>query len=66
MTRLAALHRQNQAGRDIADVDKVHDEIEIQLKPPAEKVPEHRCRRGKIVIMRSDRHRRCADHDRKT
>ena len=66
MSNLPAFHRENQARRDIAHVDEVDDEIEIQLKSPAEKMPEHRRRRRKIVIMKSDRHRRSADDHRKT
>ena len=49
MAHLAALHRKNQSRRDVADIDEVHDEVEIQLKAAGKEMPEHRCRRGKIV-----------------
>ena len=61
-----AFHRENQARRDIADVDEIHDEIEIQVQTSAKKMPKHRGRRSEIVVMRSDWHRRCADDQRKT
>ena len=63
---LSAFHGKNEPRRNIAHVDEVHDEIEIQLNAPAEKVPEHRRRRSEVVIMRSDRHCRSANHHRKT
>jgi hypothetical protein len=62
MSNLPALHRKNQARPDIAHVDEVHDEIEIQVKTPAKEVPEHRCRRSKVVIVCSDWHRRSANY----
>ena len=66
MTCLPALHRKHQPGRDIAYIDEVHDEIEIKLKTPAEEVSEHRCRRSEVMIVRSNRHCRSANHDRKS
>ncbi len=66
MSRPPTFHGQNQPRRGIAHVDEVDDEIEIQLKALAEKVPEHGRRRSEVVIMRSDRHRRTADDHRKT
>src|SRR5882724_966387 len=59
----SALHREDEAGCHIAHIDKVHDEIEVQMKPAVEKMPQHRGRRGQIVVMRTDRHGRRTDHD---
>lgn len=61
MSDLPTLHGQNQARCNVAHVDKVDDEIKIQLKAPIEKVPEHRHRWSKVVIVRSDGHGWSAD-----
>src|SRR5271166_3287180 len=47
MSRLSALHSKNKAGCDIAHVDEIDGEIEVQVKPPAKEMPDHRGRRGK-------------------
>jgi len=61
MSDLPTFHGQNQARCNVAHVDKVDDEIKIQLKAPIEKVPQHRYRRSKVVIVRSDGHGWSAD-----
>ena len=53
-------------GLDVAHVNEVDDEIQIQVQTSVNKVLEHRGRRRQIVIMRSDRHCRCADNQRKS
>ena len=66
MSGLSALHGKDQPGGNIAHIDEVHDEIEIQLQPRAEEMPEHRRRRRHIMVMRPDRHGGAANHDRKS
>src|SRR5450755_3196352 len=65
MPNLPTLHGQYQAGCDVAHVDKVHDEIEIQVKTPVEKMLEHRDGRSEVMIVKPDGHGRRADDDRK-
>ena len=66
MADLSAFHGKDQARCDVAHVDEIQDEIEIELKALAEKMPEHRCRRCKVMVVRPDRHCRAADDHRKT
>ena len=66
MPDLPTFHRQNEACGDIAHVNKVDDEIEIQLKTPAKKVPEHRDRWRQVVIMRPNWHGRTRNDHRKS
>src|SRR5215212_9388307 len=66
MADLAALHRQDQTRRDVTYVNKVHDKVEIQLHSSVQEMPEHRCWRRKVMVVRPDRHRRRADDYRKS
>src|SRR3981189_4011336 len=66
MSDLSTFHDKNQGRCGVAHVDEVHDEIEIQLKTPAKKVPEHRRWWRMVVIMGSDWHCRTANDQRKT
>ena len=60
-------HRKDEADRNIAYVDEVHDKIQIHLKrSAAEKMLQHGGRRCQIVIVRSDRHRGATDNHGKT
>jgi hypothetical protein len=60
-------HRKNEADRNIAHVDEVHDEIQIHSKESAaEKMLQHGGRRCQILVVRSDRHRRTTDNHGKT
>src|SRR5207244_10573915 len=38
----------------VEHIDEVHDKIKMQLKTSAEKIPEHRRRRGNVVVVRPD------------
>src|SRR4029079_3933624 len=62
---LSAFHGEDQARCDVAHVDEIQNEIEIKLKTLAEKTPDHRRWRCKVVVMRSDRHCWAADNHRK-
>ena len=66
MPDLPPLHGKHQARRDVAHVDQIDNEIEIQLQTLVEKMPEHGDRRRQVMIVRPDRHGRRADDDRKT
>ena len=63
----ALFHRKDKPDGDVAYIDEVDDEIEIDLEAPvAEKMLQHGGRRREIVIVRTDRHRRAADDHRQT
>ncbi len=63
MADLSAFHGEDQARCDVAHVDEIHDEIEIELKTLAEKTPDHCRRRCKVMVVRSDRHCWTADNN---
>src|SRR4029079_5322710 len=62
---LSALHGKDQSRCDVAHVDEIQDEIEIELKALAEETREHGRWRRKVMVMRSDRHGRAGNDDRK-
>ena len=64
MSSLSAFHGKDQPFGDIANIDEVHGEIEIQLKTAAEKMAEHRHRRSDIVVIGPDGHRRTGNNHR--
>ena len=66
VSNLSTFHRQDQAGGGIAHVDQVHGKIDVELKSPAEKMPEHGGGWREIAIVRPDWHGGAADDDRKT
>src|SRR6516164_9636022 len=60
---LPAFHCKKQTHCDVADVDKVHDEIQINLNPSPQKILQHKSRRRETPVVWSDRHRRISnDH----
>src|SRR5438046_532855 len=60
-----AFHGKNQAPGHVAHVDEVHNEVEIQAKTPAKKMPQHRRRRSKVVVTGSNWHCRASNYHRK-
>src|SRR3974377_1320411 len=48
LTGLRAFHGKKQTHCDIADVDKVHDEIQVDLNTSAKKILQHQGRRREI------------------
>lgn len=64
MSSLSAFHGKHQPFGGVAHIDEVHGKIKIQLKTSAEKMPEHRHRRGDVVVTRPDGHGGTANNHR--
>jgi hypothetical protein len=62
LPNLPALHRQMQASSDIAHINQVQHEIEVELNATVEKMPQHQGRRREISIVRADGHCGIGDH----
>src|SRR6516164_2873499 len=59
---LPAFHDQHQTGADITHVDKVHDEIQVDLNTSAKKILQRQGRGREIPVVWSDRHRRISNN----